>query len=145
MNIALLALLGALNGAQGGGLGGIEAQVVFPKYEDSKGLAFTGSFFYMLPNMHGALENGVFLKPGVGSSQLGHADQSFGYFMGYTFIPKFPLLRPGLFAGINYDKWISETGPEWRIAPYFGVKAQISILSLSFSGRGIGAGLNFGI
>lgn len=127
------------------GVAGVEAQVVMPMYEDHKGVAFSGSFFYTLPNAHGALENGIFLKPGVGSDEPGHADQSFGYFMGYTFIPNFPLIRPGVFAGVNYDKWVTQTGHEWRISPVYGVKAQISLLSFSFSGRGVGIGVNFGI
>lgn len=127
------------------GIRGVEVQVIRPMNEDRLGVAFSGAVFSGLDAMHGVLENGVFLKPSVGSKSPNHADQSFGYYMGYTFIPNFPLIRPGVFVGVNYDKWQGEEGLNWKISPNYGVKAQVSILSFSFSGRGMGLGLNFGI
>ena len=143
MRAAVLLLLTAA--AVRAELVGAEVQVVLPRFEDSHGVAFMGSVFTSLPVANGALENGIFVKPGTGSDEPDHARQSFGYFMGFTFIPRYPLLRPGIFAGIAYDEWQNETGPAWKIHPLYGVKLQASILSASFSGRGIGFGLNFGI
>lgn len=122
---------------------GAEFVVVLPQFEDRKGVAFQGALFSALPKAHGVLENGIFLKPGTGSDLPGHAQTSFGYQLGYTFIPDLPLIRPGFFGGICYDKWVLDDGPTWVIHPNYGVKMQVSILSLVLSGRGLGFGLNF--
>lgn len=133
----------ALQGASMAAVVGVEAMVVRPQFEDHEGVAFQAAAFSALPKLHGVLENGLFLKPGTGSDRIGHAEMAFGYHLGYTFLPDFPLIRPGFFGGIAYDKWVTPDGYTWTIHPNYGVKAQISILSFAFSGRGIGFGLNF--
>lgn len=125
---------------------GVEMQVIRPQWEDRIGFALSGSVFNQLPIEIGLIENGLFLKPGTGSSDTLHARQSFGYFLGFLFIPQIKIIRPGIEIGIAYDKWVdANQNQDWVVRPFFGAKVQVSVLSFSATSRGFGAGLNLSL
>lgn len=125
---------------------GLEMQVIRPQWEDRIGFALSGSVFNQLPIEIGLIENGLFLKPGTGSDDTLHARQSFGYFLGFLFIPQIKVIRPGIEIGIAYDKWVdANQNQDWVVRPFFGAKVQVSVLSFSATSRGFGAGLNLSL
>lgn len=135
--ILLLALATSLHA------GGIEFLWVDPSFEDNGGFAVEGSIYSNMEAYGGALENGVYFKFPNGDAPNSSARSGFGYHIGYIFIPRFPLLRPGINAGIATLNWIDEGGSRsWRILPTYGAKLQVSILTLSASSLGLGIGLN---
>jgi hypothetical protein len=128
----------------GAGGGGIEVMIIEPKFDDNHGIAFTGAFFNHIGSIQGDLENGIYFKIPTFEHTTNYAKEAFGYQVGFLFIPRFPLIRPGMNVGLVTEKWVDESGStKWRIQPQYGVKLQISLLSFSVSSRGLGAGLNF--
>lgn len=122
---------------------GMEMQIIQPKWDDRQGFVVSGSIFNPLPKAYGLLENGIFIKPGSGSEEILQAKQSFGYLLGYLFVPQIKFVRPGMEFGIAYDRWVdANQNEEWVVRPFFGAKVQVSLLSFSASNRGIGAGIN---
>jgi hypothetical protein len=122
---------------------GVEFLWISPSFDDKGGFALEASLFSGMGEYGGVLENGIYAKFPNSDAPPSSARSGFGYHIGYTFIPRFPLLRPGLNAGVATLNWVDEGGSRsWRILPTYGAKLQVSILTLSVSSLGFGLGLN---
>jgi hypothetical protein len=121
---------------------GLEVLWITPAFSDKGGSGFALSVYSQVGDYPGLLENGVAMKF-AGEDLRSGSTMAFEYHTGFLFLPRFPLLRPGLNIGLTTMNWKEEDGSEeWRIRPTFGGKMQVSLITFAISNVSYGIGLN---
>jgi hypothetical protein len=122
---------------------GVEGAYHVPSYDDTGGWVGSFSSYTLLRSWQGCLENGIWIKPKISSRKGEYYRQSYGYYMGYTFLPSVPIIRPGIILGMIYDDKYKGGREGWELNPLVGFKFQVSILTFTFTDRSWGMGINY--